>query len=151
MHTIFFCIMHLLNFVSSCHGCYLLSKSCFWFSRIFCIHTASLAWSLFDTSQERCKTTCSPSDAKQSPTVRALVSKIKVSLLGNRKYLWQEFFLGGGVIIINTGVGWRIPPECVFPEAPSKNMYLVQFSCSANYFFADLGLFSLLKILNQQS
>lgn len=46
---------------------------------------------------------------------------------------------------------WRIPSKSVFSEAPSENMNLVQFTYSANYFSTDLGLFSLLKILNQQS
>jgi len=55
------------------------------------------------------------------------------------------------VVKINIEVGWSIPPEHVFPEKPSENMCLVQFTFLANYFFTDLGLFSLLKILNQQS
>lgn len=44
------------------------------------IHTAPLAWSLFDTSQEKNKSMCYPANEKLSSTKRPSVSKTKVSL-----------------------------------------------------------------------
>lgn len=148
-------ITHLFHVVSPSHGCHLLSlTSCFWFSCLFCTHSASLAWGLSDTSQERCTTTCCPSDAKDSPTLRPLVSKIKVSLhvanSGTESICGRNFFWGVGQSKSTQEWGGEFL-QSVFPEAPSENVYLVQFTFSANYFSADLGLCSLLKILNQQS
>lgn len=53
-----------------------------------------------------------------------LTRQQKVSLAG---------ILGGHEVVkINTGVGWRIPTECVSPEMPNEKIHLVQFIFSAD-------------------